>query len=99
MNTNKRRVSYSCSFVAMISFVKLSILIPVFNERTVVERCISLVLAAPLPEDMDRELIIVDDCSTDGGGAILERLAAAHPEIRLYRHPVNQGKGAAIRTA
>jgi glycosyltransferase involved in cell wall biosynthesis len=79
--------------------VKLSILMPVYNERTVVERCISLVLAAPLPEDMDRELIIVDDCSTDGGGAILERLAAAHPEIRLYRHPVNQGKGAAIRTA
>jgi SAM-dependent methyltransferase len=79
--------------------VKLSILMPVYNERTVVERCISLVLAAPLPEDMDRELIIVDDCSTDGSGAILERLAAAHSEIRLYRHPVNQGKGAAIRTA
>ena len=66
---------------------------PVYNERTVVERCLSLVLAAPLPEDMDRELIIVDDCSTDGTYAILERLAAAHPDIRLYRHPVNQGKG------
>ena len=72
---------------------------PVYNERTVVERCISLVLAAPLPEDMDRELIIVDDCSTDGTYAILERLAAAHPEIRLYQHPHNQGKGAAVRTA
>src|SRR5258708_26323600 len=72
---------------------------PVYNERTVVERCISLVLAAPLPENMDRELIIVDDCSTDGTYAILERLAAAHPDIRLYKHPVNQGKGAAVRTA
>ena len=72
---------------------------PVFNERTVVERCIALVLAAPLPESMDRELIIVDDCSTDGTYAILERLAAAHPEIRLFQHPVNQGKGAAVRTA
>jgi glycosyltransferase involved in cell wall biosynthesis len=79
--------------------VKLSILMPVFNERTVVERCISLVLAAPLPENMDRELIVVDDCSTDGASAILERLAAAHPEIRLYRHNVNQGKGAAVRSA
>jgi glycosyltransferase involved in cell wall biosynthesis len=79
--------------------VKLSILMPVFNERTVVERCISLVLAAPLPENMDRELIVVDDCSTDGASAILERLAAAHPEIRLYRHDVNQGKGAAVRSA
>src|SRR5258708_36768530 len=72
---------------------------PVYNERTVVERCISLVLAAPLPENMDRELIIVDDCSTDGTYAILERLAAAHPDIRLYKHPVNQGKGAAGRPA
>jgi glycosyltransferase involved in cell wall biosynthesis/phospholipid N-methyltransferase len=79
--------------------VKLSILMPVYNERTVVERCISLVLAAPLPENMDRELIVVDDCSTDGAYAILERLAAVHPEIQLYRHPVNQGKGAAVRSA
>ena len=64
--------------------MKLSILMPVYNERTVVERCIGLVLAAPLPEEMERELVIVDDCSTDGTSAILERLAAAHPEIRLY---------------
>src|ERR1700720_228672 len=79
--------------------VKLSILMPVYNERTVVERCISLVLAAPLPENMDRELIVVDDCSTDGAYAILERLGAPHPEIQIYRHPVNQGKGAAGRSA
>ena len=39
---------------------------PVYNERTVVERCLSLVLTAPLPEDMEREIVIVDDCSTDG---------------------------------
>src|SRR5512141_1943822 len=77
----------------------LSILIPVYNERAVVERSISLVMAAPLPENMERELIIVDDCSTDGTYAILERLAAAYPEIRLYRHEKNAGKGAAVRTA
>jgi len=79
--------------------MKLSILIPVYNERTVVERCLSLVLAAPLPENMERELVIVDDCSTDGTSAILERLAAQVPSIRLYRHPQNSGKGAAVRTA
>jgi len=77
----------------------LSILIPVYNERTVVERSLSLVLAAPLPEDVERELIVVDDCSTDGTPAILERLAASDPRIRLFRHAVNQGKGAGLRTA
>jgi len=79
--------------------MKLSILVPVYNERTVVERCISGVLAAALPENMERELVIVDDCSTDGTYAILERLAATFPEIQLYRHPNNRGKGAAVRSA
>ncbi len=77
----------------------LSILIPVYNERTVVERSLSMVLAAPLPEDLERELIIVDDCSTDGTSKILERLAASDPRIKLYRHEVNRGKGAAVRTS
>jgi glycosyltransferase involved in cell wall biosynthesis len=81
------------------TFVKLSILIPVYNERTMVERSLSLVLAAPLPESMERELIVVDDCSTDGTYEILERLAAGFPQIRLFRHPQNAGKGAAVRTA
>jgi len=78
--------------------MKLSILVPVYNERAVVERSLALVLEAPLPEDMERELIVVDDCSTDGTWDILERLAAAEPRIHLYRHQVNQGKGAAVRT-
>src|SRR5450755_3629849 len=79
--------------------MKLSILMPVYNERTVVDRSISLVLNAPLPEDMERELIIVDDCSTDGTSDILDRLAAQEPSIRLFRKKVNEGKGAAVRTA
>jgi glycosyltransferase involved in cell wall biosynthesis len=79
--------------------MKLSILMPVYNERTVVERCISLVLTAPLPENMERELVIVDDCSTDGTFTILLRLAAAFPQILLVQHDRNRGKGAAVRTA
>jgi len=79
--------------------MKLSILMPVYNERTVVERCISQVLTAPLPENMERELVIVDDCSTDGTSEILRRLADGFTQIRLFRHEKNQGKGAAIRTA
>ncbi len=77
----------------------LSILIPVYNERTVVERSLAHVLAAPLPENMDRELIVVDDCSTDGTSAILDSLAAVEPRIRLIHKPKNEGKGAAVRTA
>jgi glycosyltransferase involved in cell wall biosynthesis len=79
--------------------MKLSILMPVYNERTVVERCITQVLAAPLPENMERELVIVDDCSTDGTFDILKRLAEGSPRIHLYRHEKNSGKGAGIRTA
>jgi glycosyltransferase involved in cell wall biosynthesis len=81
-----------------VSF-KLSILIPVYNERTVLEASLSRVLAAPLPENMQRELILVDDCSTDGTWDILQRVCDRHPEMRLFRHERNQGKGAAIRTA
>src|SRR5450755_3680195 len=77
----------------------LSILIPVYNERAVAEKSLRLVLGAPLPENVARELIVVDDCSTDGTGDILKRLAAEFNEIRLFRHEKNQGKGAAVRTA
>jgi glycosyltransferase involved in cell wall biosynthesis len=79
--------------------MKLSILMPVYNERAVVERCVDQVLSAPVPEEMERELVIVDDCSTDGTYAILERLADAHREVRLYQHAKNAGKGAAVRSA
>ena len=79
--------------------MKLSILMPVYNERALAARSIAAVLEAPLPPELERELVIVDDCSTDGTSAILERLAAAEPRIRLFRHAVNQGKGAAVRTA
>jgi glycosyltransferase involved in cell wall biosynthesis len=79
--------------------MKLSILMPVYNERTMVERSIAGVLAAPLPEEMERELIVVDDRSTDGTYDILARLAAVEPRLRLFRHEVNRGKGAAVRSA
>jgi len=79
--------------------MKISILVPVYNERTLAARSLGAVLAAPLPEDMEREVVVVDDCSTDGTSDILIRLAQEHPEIRLHRHSVNQGKGAAVRTA
>jgi glycosyltransferase involved in cell wall biosynthesis len=65
----------------------------------VVKSSLGQVLAAPLPEGLERELVIVDDRSTDGTWDILQRLAAEHGCIRLFRHEKNQGKGAAVRTA
>jgi glycosyltransferase involved in cell wall biosynthesis len=74
----------------------LSILMPVYNERERVERAIAEVLATKLPTDF--ELIVVDDGSTDGTREIL-RNGNWDGRVRLYEHPHNQGKGAAVKTA
>lgn len=85
---------------AALNANKLSILIPVYNERYTVATLIDRVLAAPLPAELQRELIVVDDCSTDGSRAVLEQIAAQHGHVvKLRIHEVNRGKGAAIRTA
>ena len=80
--------------------MKLSILIPVYNERYTVREALRRVLEAPLPAGLERELVIVDDGSKDGTREILREMAAARPgQIRYIEHERNQGKGAAIRTA
>ncbi len=77
----------------------LSILMPVYNERERVERAIVEVLETELPSDF--ELIVVDDGSTDGTREILRGVADSHPpgRVRLFEHPENRGKGAAVQTA
>jgi len=79
----------------------LSILIPVYNEEEFITEILDRVLAAPLPAPMDRELIVVDDASTDGSFETLQDYVDNHPgaPIRILRHERNRGKGAAIRTA
>ncbi len=74
----------------------LSVIIPVFNERATISKILERVLAATLPEGMTRELVVVDDASTDGTREFLQNLA---PEINhLKLHPVNRGKSQALRT-
>ena len=78
----------------------LSILIPLYNEEEFVAALLERVLRAPLPDGMTREMIVVDDGSTDGSAEAVEEFRAAHPEmVRVIRHARNMGKGAAVRTA
>jgi len=74
----------------------LSIVIPVYNEELTVTTIVEAVLAAPLPAGIDREVLLVDDCSTDGTAGALASLAS-DPRVRTFRQSVNQGKGAALR--
>ena len=78
----------------------LSVLMPLYNEEEFVGAILERVLNAPLPHGFDREIIVVDDASTDDSVRVVERFVIQHPDtIRLFRHAQNQGKGAAIRTA
>jgi glycosyltransferase involved in cell wall biosynthesis len=78
----------------------LSVLIPVYNEKAYLRRCVQRVLAAELPRGLQQEVIIVDDASTDGTDRIIAELAAQQAgTIRAFRQPANAGKGAAIRRA
>jgi len=79
----------------------LSILIPLYNEEEFIAVLLDRVLAAPVPDGMERELIVVDDGSSDGSAEAVQAFMAARPDggIRLIRHEKNCGKGAAIRTA
>ena len=73
--------------------MKLSVVMPVYNERATLRAVIERVLAAPL----EIELLCIDDGSRDGSREILADLLAAHPQIRVFLQPQNQGKGAALR--
>jgi glycosyltransferase involved in cell wall biosynthesis len=84
---------------SMPTSFRLSMLVPVYNERHVVAASLRRLLALDHELIDSMEIIVVDDCSTDGSWEILQGLAAEDPRITLFRHERNQGKGAAIRTA
>lgn len=76
-------------------YKKLSIVIPVFNEERTLEKLVDKVLSISLP--LLREVVIVDDCSSDGTAEILERLKLRSEEIRVFRNERNMGKGYSVR--
>lgn len=79
-------------------FKKLSILIPVYNEFKTLVQVLELVSNAPAA-GLEKELIVVDDGSTDGTTQLLRELDGSHYGAKIYFHEKNQGKGAALRTA
>jgi glycosyltransferase involved in cell wall biosynthesis len=72
----------------------LSVIIPVYNEAATVAEVLGVVLAQPPV----KEVVIVDDCSSDGSWDVLQKYAQTEPRVRLFRHEHNRGKGAALRT-
>ena len=78
----------------------LSIVIPAYNEGPTIHRILDRVKAVELVHDISREVIIVNDCSKDTTEESILAYQAAHPELPItyYKHAVNQGKGAALRT-
>ena len=77
-----------------MNYRKLSVIVPVYNERSTVAEAIRRARSVDLP--LDRELIVVDDGSTDGTADLLPTLADS--KVRVVSHPANRGKTAAIRT-
>jgi len=74
--------------------MKLSVVIPVFNEAGTVEEILRRVRAVPL----EKEIIVIDDYSTDGTVNILKNIEAINDDVKVYYHDRNRGKGAALRT-
>lgn len=72
----------------------LSVVMPVYNEQKTLRDIVAAVRAVPIR----KELILVDDGSKDDSRKILAELAAQFPEVRVFEHPQNRGKGAALRT-
>ena len=72
---------------------QLSVIIPVYNERYTVRELVRRVVAV----DVSKEILMVDDGSTDGTADVVKSIAARYPEVRVFQQPRNQGKGAAIR--
>lgn len=76
--------------------MKLTIVIPVFNEAATIAKIVGMVRAVEV--GMEKEILLVDDCSRDGTRDVLGRMAAASTDLKVIFHEVNQGKGAALRS-
>jgi glycosyltransferase involved in cell wall biosynthesis len=77
-------------------FRKVSVVVPVFNERNTLVEILRRMRAVELPDGIEREIIVVDDGSSDGTRDVLKQLGDS--TVRVVMHEDNRGKGAAVRT-
>jgi|SRR6185437_8345030 len=84
----------------MEKFTKLSVIIPAYNEAPTIHLILDRVKEVNLLQGIEKELILVNDCSTDNTEQVLLDYIKMHPELNMqyYKHEVNMGKGAAIHT-
>jgi glycosyltransferase involved in cell wall biosynthesis len=84
----------------MDNFTKLSIIVPAFNEAGTIELILTRLASITLSNNIQKELILINDCSTDDTEIVSLAFIASHPEINILyeKHPFNQGKGAAIHS-
>jgi len=83
--------------VKVVLDMKISVVIPVYNEVATLRTLLDKVIAAPSC-GLHKELVLVNDCSTDGTKELLDAIAKEQPDWKIIHHEVNQGKGAALRT-
>lgn len=78
--------------------MKLSIIIPVYNEEKTISQILNIVKKLQLPGNLEKEIIVVDDGSTDNTEKVLSEFKMENLKCKILRHEKNKGKGAAVRT-
>ena len=86
--------------MSSVIITRLSIVIPAYNEGKTIHLILDKIKAAPLLNQIEKEVIVVNDCSRDDTEAAVLRYMQANPELPIsyYKHEVNKGKGAALHT-
>jgi len=83
-----------------MKFDTLSILVPVYNEEHTIQKILTRLLEIELINGIQKEIILVNDCSTDNSEAKIQEFIALHPQVSIqyFKHEKNQGKGGALHT-